>query len=870
MLFPLGLIWCAVVIVLGEIRFPVPVDAAIRGLDAAGENALPILSPGGALVLLETWIAIAWAVVVIIGAQGAGLAAGKRAGGWIAGSRLTAGRLTEWLIGAGMLALALFGLALTGLFDRVTLGLMSVALRWPLGGFEALRSLAPAPAPADDRLARMARGLALVALGVAAVTLACPETGVDSLVYHLAVPARVWHLHRLVAMPSNFLHTVPMPTELLRGWTLALGGEAAARLWGAAALAAGGVAMAEVAASVAWGPVGSASLSYGASWIAAALWTASPWLADLARAGKPDLWMAPLAVGAAGWLSRPGRSARRGLLGGVLLGIGVCVKPASAGVLAMILPALLLIGRLRLRTLLWTMVGGAAMVGGWAGRSALLTGDPIYPFGAGRFGMSSDAVTAMMEYSRNVAVRGHYATWLERVASPWTATVTDALPAVWLALVPLAILATRPEDRVRGLVLAGTLGWMIWLAGPPQLRYAVPALAWLLAAAVLGLAAAARQLPRTVRILAGAVVAIQTAHSLAAAAASSSVLAGTGLEEPTAYAMRTLGPYAEMTGRLATSLPARARVLYVGERRAYPAPRETLVPSVYEPFPLLALIRASATPDELQRRIRQLGVTYLVHNHVGALFVRELQTMNGWTARDLGVWAEYWRRHARLLTLPDRLDQVQGGYYVYRIAAEREEPLPTPTLPGVEGVFASIEARMRRGELQAVAEQSAALEQIAGDFAEVKYFLGRVIYARDPWQASAYLKAADAGEYRDLELWAALARRAEEQWRLDEALAWHREIHEYEPRAAVADYRRVLGKLIGGARQRRRPEEAERYLRMALDIAPEDAALWAELAEILLWLDRKGEAMNAMQEAVRLNPQHPGYRGTLGHMMRAS
>lgn len=857
----LGLIWLAVIAVAGQIRFPVPVEAAIRGLDAAGGNALPILSPGGAMVMLETWATIAWAVIVIVAAQGACLAAGHQAGGWMAGARLIPGRLTEWLIGASVLALALFGLALTGLFDRVTLALVSVALLWPLGGFRAVRSLVPESAPADDVLARVARAAALFALGVVAVTLACPETGIDSLVYHLAVPARMLRLHRLVAMPSNFLHTAPMPTELLRGWTLALGGEAAARLWGAAALAAGGVAMADVLileAGAAWG------------WITAALWISSPWLADLARAGKPDLWLAPLSVGAAGWLWRPGRSSRSGIVAGVLLGIGVCAKPASTWVIVMIVPALLLNRRLRLRTLVWAGLGASAMIAGWAVRSALLTGDPVYPFGSGRFGMPADAVAAMLEYSRNVAVRGHYATWLERLASPWTATFTDALPAVWLATVPLAVLATRPGHRARGLVLAGAIGWVVWLAGPPQLRYALPALAWLFAAAVLGLASAARTYPRVVRTLAGAVVAIQTVHGLAAAAASSSVLAGTGLEEHTAYAMRTLGPYAEMTGRLADSLPSRARVLYIGERRAYPAPRDTIVPSVYEPFPLLALIHASASPDDVQRRIRQLGVTYLVHNHVGALFVRELQTMNGWTARDLEVWAEYWRRHARLLTLPDRLDQVQGGYYVYRIAAEREAPLPTPTLPGVEGLFASIEARLRRGDLQAVAEQAATLEQIAGDFAEVKYFLGRVIYARDPWQAAAYLKAADAGEYRDLELWAALARRAEDQWRLDEALSWHRQIHEYEPRAAIADYRRVLGKLIGGARTLRRPEEAERYLRMALTITPDDASLWSELAEILLWLDRKGEAMSAMEEAVRLNPQHPGYRGTLGHMMRAS
>ncbi len=238
--------------------------------------------------------------------------------------------------------------------------------------------------------------------------------------------------------------------------------------------------------------------------------------------------------------------------------------------------------------------------------------------------------------------------------------------------------------------------------------------------------------------------------------------------------------------------------------------------------------------------------------------------------RDLSVWAEFWRRHVRLIVLPERLDLENGGYYIYRLARARAAPLPTPTLPGIEGAFSSVEGYVSRGQLQKVSRLVGTLEQIAGDYAEVKYFIGKVWYSKDAYRSYEYLKGADAGGLRELTLWEELAKRAEARWWLEEALVYYEKIARFEPRAVSDRHRRLLVQLAKRARKKLRPRQAERYLRRAITLDSTDAALWSELSEILVWLERRGEAVDAIEEAVRLDPDHRGYRGTLGHLRRAS
>jgi hypothetical protein len=691
-------------------------------------------APSAGAVAAAAWALIVWAALQA-GCLGAGTAAGRWVGRRFGRARRSAGLepVTALVLGWLAAGLTLLGLAVLGLFRPAVLGALAVAglaMAGPARGIvaEAWRAWRAG----DDAATRAMRWIAGIFLAAVAVCLLAPETHIDALTYHLAIAGRAVRLGRLVAPPGNFLHHFPACTELLRGWGLALGGEPAARLWTLGGLVAGAAAIAGVVARTAgarWG------------WTAFALWAASPLAAGAALGGKPDAFLAPAMVAAVAWSLRG--SASGALLAGLAAGLAAGSK-LTALPLAAVVVGLASTRRRPVRAAALVLAGLAAGAGPWSLKSALLTGDPLYPFGKRGWGMSAAAVNQLVEVTGTMALRGRYDGWLRRAAAPWTATMTDGLPALWLALVPLALLAGGRAARPWWIV--GWLGWIAWVLGPPQPRYAVVPLAWLTVAVVLGLAATGVR--RTAAVLAGACLVLQAARTGIACAGEGSWGAGLGFEGRDAFLHRTLSTYAETMDRIG-GLPPGARVVFAGEWRGWPAPRPGIVSSLHEPFPLLPGVRASSRAGDLDRRVRQLGATHLVHNPVAAMYHRNSQTIHRWMTRDLVVWTGWWRRHAVLVAPPTRVDPAEGGYFTYRLG-RAHEPAPTPSLPGIEGLLAVIEGNLRRHDLAAASDLAWALESVAGDFPQVQAFLGQVWYADNPSVAAAYVRRAYAGGWLDL------------------------------------------------------------------------------------------------------------------------
>jgi hypothetical protein len=601
--------------------------------------------------------------------------------------------------------------------------------------------------------------ITVAVLAAIALNLLAPETHVDALIYHLGIAGRAVSLGRLTAPSGNFLHHFPLLTELLRGWGLALGGEPAARLWTLGALVAGAVAVRAAVARIAgdaWG------------WAGFGLWATSPLAAGTALEGKPDIFTAAFAVVAMAGLARGGSAGI--LTAGLLAGAAAGTKLHGFVVVAIL--AGLALGRPRgprVAAAGLILAGVVAAAGPWLAKSVLLTGDPVYPFGKQGWGMSSAAVNQLVEVTRTMALRGRYDGWFRRIAAPWTATMTDGLPALWLALVPFALLGAK--RAVRPWWIAGAIGWIVWATGPPQPRYAIVPLAWLTVGCVVGLAAWRER--RAATALAAACLILQAARTVTVCAVEGSWGSGLGLEARDGFRRRRLTAFAETVERLA-ALPAGGRIMYSGEWRSWPAPRATVIPSLHEPLPAWPLIRVSRTPEELARRWRQLGVTRVLHDPAAALYHRGSQTIYPWTIRDLEVWSGFWRRHARLVRSPVCVDPQEGGYYVYEVTRATGFPHPTPTLPGVEGPLAVVEAHLRRGDLATAAAGLRMLDGIVGDVPEVIYFTWSTLYAGDPDQTTARLEAAEAGGYRDSLLWEELARLADARGRPAEAAAWRR------------------------------------------------------------------------------------------------
>jgi len=218
--------------------------------------------------------------------------------------------------------------------------------------------------------------------------------------------------------------------------------------------------------------------------------------------------------------------------------------------------------------------------------------------------------------------------------------------------------------------------------------------------------------------------------------------------------------------------------------------------------------------------------------------------------------------------LPERVDLENGGYYIYRLAREREAPLPTPPLPGIEGAFSSVEGYLRRGERQKVSTMVGVLESVAGDFPAVKYFVGMVWYGRNTYRSYEYLRGADEGGLRDLDMWKELARLAEARWQVEEALMYEEKIARFEPRASGQRHYRLLVRLAKKAMKKRKLPAAEDYLRRALDLEPGNAARWADLSSVLRRQKRRIGSEVAIRNAIKLDPDNAAYRKALREMLR--
>jgi len=758
--------WGAAILFLAELLNPLPLDAALsvcrRMVQAAG------VPTSGAVAAVVGGIAV-W-VLLQAGCLGAGVAAGRWAGR--RRRRGPADGITALLLGWLAAALVLLGLGLLGLFHRPVLAVLAVAAL--AAAPRSVRVIAAGawqawtkPAGGAVRAVRWIAGGVLAAVAVGQLA---PETHIDALIYHLGIAGRVVARGRLTAPPGNFLHHFPLVTELLRAWGLALGGEPAARLWTFGALVAGAAAIRGSIALLA-GP--------GWGWAGFALWATSPLAAGMAMAGKPDVFTAAFAVAAVAALGRGGPPGA--IVAGLLAGAAAGTKFQGA----IVVPVLVVLGvtrsgrRRKVAVIVLILAGAAAASGPWLAKSLVLTGDPAYPFGKRGWGMTAAAVDQLAEVTGTMALRGRYDGWGRRLAAGWTATMTDGLPPLWLALVPLALLAglvrgsgvrrNRDGRSAAGWWVAGALGWIAWNLGPPQPRYAIGPLGWLTVAAVAGLAST--RLRRTAGWLAGACLVLQALRTGVACAGEGTWGAGLGLEPPAAFRARTT--FGSMVGDL-SALPASARVMYAGEWRAWPGPLDLVIPSLHEPLPAWPLIRASATEAGLARRWRQLGVTHVVHNYAAALFHRNSQTIYPWTVRDLEVWAGFWRRHAVLSHAPEKIDRKEGGYYVYALSREARVPQATPTLPGIEGLYAVVEAYLRREDWATAAAGVNTLDRIVGDFPQVMVFVARFRHAGDPGREAALLERAAAGGYRDPLLWSELARLADVLGRPAEAAAWRR------------------------------------------------------------------------------------------------
>ncbi|MEK7474944.1 MAG: hypothetical protein AAB152_04830 [Candidatus Coatesbacteria bacterium] len=565
--------------------------------------------------------------------------------------------------GWGLLGFLLLGLALTGLFQpAVVLSAIAVAGAAGIG--------APGRLPVLPRLDRGTAailavvGLPGVVLGVAALL---PDVFYDTYANHLAAPAHVLGLHRLVTAGQHYTINYQLASELLNALAIVFRRD-------------------EIAHGVSLIPF-LAGLGVAAAWTAR---VAGPRAAALGAALALDLggfWWVVLRgkndPAAAGFilLAVVFSVDRRWILSSLCWGFALAAK-LNAYMLAMPAAALAAFVILRApagrrgRTLAWSAGLAAIPALPWMVRSWLDRGTPWWPLLSARFHgvpWEPDTVVALAQYHTG--------------PSFVTESLSSFVPT-WLADNPILLWALPVaawQLRRAPAALRRMGGWaamlFLFLFGVIHMeygRYSLPILVLLgfaCAPAILSMIPSGR----------GRWIGWAAVVALAWAPAAGALREmGLGAREIAGYASGAItnGEWMDrvLTTRRAAqqavaAMPGVRGVVLVDEVYAYGWPgrvRTDEIPGRAIPW---VLTHEASTPARVRVGLRQLRASHLVLNYVSEGHPYNASIYE-WSDRQLELWRAFLKRHAERVAIDLPCDVPNGGFCLWRLVASAPpEPL---------------------------------------------------------------------------------------------------------------------------------------------------------------------------------------------------
>lgn len=655
--------------------------------------ALDVSLPGLPSVLgglLFGWIRGAAAVTVV-------LLAWSGAGGPVRRWVGPAPHAVTLLAGIAVLGLAALAFAQIGLVRPAFLAFVA-ALAVAAGAPTAWRAVRPLRTrwTTAPRAAR----LAVVLIVAAAIAVSrIPFALIDARFYHLGLPEEILRRGRWVANPWEWTWELPSMAEMGFLPAYALGGITGARAVGAATLAALLLVCGETAGLLAVSSEGiraSPSTRLTASWTAAALLAGCGLPFRMVCDLKNDL-AAALAVGGVALAAvRCANGAGTGWW--VLLGGGAGL--AAATKLTSVVPA----GALVLATLVvarrngrWSVgvascaAAAAVILGPWLAQNGLLTGNPVVPFAAARFG----GLHWSIELERGIAATAAKLEGMPEISPrAWISNLLlFGAPRFGSFLVGLLLPLAMARGSGRGgaaLRLGGVAGFLVFLFVAQRPRYLLP---WLPVAAALAGAGWVLRPARPgwrrgagVLVVAAAWMALTPLWDLLPAEWPG-VLAGR--MTPAAFTARTAPAGAELAERLRSHASRDDQVLVLCEQRTLGLRCRVLGANMITASPVRWAAEESADPGRLAVRFRQLGITLVAHNLIRTRF-QSLFWYAGlpWSDRALRVYREFAAGYWTLIGRPAGVTFEGGGFYVWRVNRIPHPPAyPLLALPGTEGLM---------------------------------------------------------------------------------------------------------------------------------------------------------------------------------------
>jgi 4-amino-4-deoxy-L-arabinose transferase-like glycosyltransferase len=451
-----------------------------------------------------------------------------------------------------------------------------------------------------------------------------PEIYYDALVYHLAIPQEYLHSGSFTPLPFNHYSGLPLLVSMLHLWSLAAGG-----MYGARILNFG------LAAALIWAVYAAGKELNGrrTGLLAAALLAGCPLVLYMPWFSNADSGAAlfHLLCLASFWRWSRAREAglRPLLLAGLFGGFAAASKYTAAfGLAVLCFAALALSWRAKKAAFLFGAMALLPLLPWWT-KSAVQFKDPFYPYMASEFGADAAALRGLEDWkaetrdnSPGIAPLRHAAKlWSDATAGFRASAYNYAGPAL-LGLLPLAWAAWSLPWARAALLYSGAgvfIGLCATYITRLLLMYYPPATLALACALPLVCEKKARTLAAASLLLAATALNLYWVSSIFLLSSMRGLSVATGrftpgeyLKEPrNFYPHPTFGSYERLAD---LGLPKGAKVLVVGESRAFYCPLPAIISAPHDTPVLFAWARGAKTPEELLSKLDSLGVRALVYN----------------------------------------------------------------------------------------------------------------------------------------------------------------------------------------------------------------------------------------------------------------
>ena len=263
----------------------------------------------------------------------------------------------------------------------------------------------------------------------------------------------------------------------------------------------------------------------------------------------------------------------------------------------------------------------------WIVKAAWFTGNPVYPFFYDVFGGPDWSQACGRQFAEWQSSIGMGRSVQDYLLLPYRAIMSagagyahfdGSLSKMWIALLPLSIIAAFWNRTVRACLAVSGVYLVCWASASQQLRFLIPIMPVLAIGAALGLGELVDRLfTRKVVAVAAFVVVYCVAVGLLTSEVSGKLQAARRVIGMYSANQREAVMKAAVPGEFAfvnRELPREARLLFLNTNYGFYSERDYVADSFFEASQIADWLGSCATPGEIQARLRGKRITHILYS----------------------------------------------------------------------------------------------------------------------------------------------------------------------------------------------------------------------------------------------------------------